>query len=196
MVMLNRIQQSVKPTEFSSGGFPASCLATWLAFLLRDCQMEQIPLTQGKYALIDDEDFELVSKHKWCALHRPNNRYYAVTAIKKDNKWTTLRMHRLIMNAQKEQQIDHRNGNGLDNLRSNLRICTMQENFRNAKLRINCSSKYKGVSRYKPMNKWRVAITLNYKYIHLGYFDSEVEAARCYDTKAKELFGEFARTNF
>ncbi len=160
-----------------------------------DCNMKEIPLTQGQFALVDDEDFELISQYNWYANKRDAT-FYAATSIKKGGKWTTLQMHRLVMDAQKGQEIDHRNGNGLYNCRTNLRFCTRSQNNQNRKPQGNGSSKYKGVSWCKSSNEWKAEIKSNYKCIWLGRFKNEIDAAKCYDKKAKELFGEFARTNF
>jgi len=106
-----------------------------------------------------------------------------------------IRMHRLILKAQKGQQVDHINGNGLDNRKDNLRFCTSSQNYQNSRKRKNCSSKYKGVWWHKQSKKWQTGIVLNYKNYHLGYFTNEIEAAKAYDLTAAEFFGEFARLN-
>ena len=105
-------------------------------------------------------------------------------------------MHRLILKAEKGQVCDHINHNGLDNRRKNLRLCTNSQNFGNQRKRPNKSSIYKGVCFYKRDSKWQVGIECNYKKYYLGRFDNEIEAAKVYDKKAAELFGEFAYTNF
>ena len=89
-----------------------------------------------------------------------------------------------------------KDGDGLNNQKANLRICTRSQNKMNGKSYKNSSSKYKGIWWVKKNKKWRVRIRLNNKTIHLGYFKDETEAAKAYDSKAKELFGEFARLNF
>ena len=104
-------------------------------------------------------------------------------------------MHRLIMNAQKGQISDHVNRIKLDNRRSNLRLCTRSENNCNKPPLKGKTSKYKGVYWEEARRKWRVRIMLNGKRYHLGHFDDEKDAAQSYNTKARELFGEFARLN-
>ena len=160
--------------------------------------MIEIPLTQGKVALIDDEDYELVSKYKWFP-QKGNNTVYLVAHSKgvpsKERK--TIRMHRLIMNAQPGQKIDHVNGNGLDNRKENLRFATSQQNSQNLR-RFEGVSKYKGVvydTNPKQKNKWRARITVNKNRIHLGRFPSEREAAFAYNEAAIKYFGGFARLN-
>ena len=162
-----------------------------------------IPLTQGKVALVDDEDFEWLSKFKWYAA-KARNTYYAKRKVPSDKKGKqkTIFMHRAILRRHyglfltDKQETDHRDWNGLNNRKANLRICTTAENLQNQRPQYRSKSKYKGISRPKDMKKWRACIQINGKQIHLGYFDDEIEAAKIYDHKAKELFGEFAHTNF
>ena len=106
-------------------------------------------------------------------------------------------MQRQILGLKENDGIhtDHKNGNGLDNQKHNLRTCSQAQNNRNAKKRENCSSKYKGVYWDKKNKKWRARIYLNKKEICLGRYKNEIDAAKAYDEKAKELFGEFAQPN-
>ena len=150
-----------------------------------------IPLTQGKFAIVDADDYERLAKYKWCA-SQSGNRIYAVQ--RRQNK--TINMQRQIMNAPEGLLVDHIDGNGLNNRKSNLHLYTAQENACNRRPRRNSSLKYKGVSWYKRDKKWQVQIYYNARTIHLGRFDDEVEAALAYDRKAAELFGEFAYLNF
>jgi hypothetical protein len=158
-------------------------------------EMIEIPLTQGQVALIDDEDFELVSQYKWCARWSPGMRsYYAVTTIRKpDGKRIHLQMHRLIMNAQKGEQVDHINHNTLDNRKSELRICNASENQHNRGKNLNNSSGNKGVYAHKASGKWQAQIALNGKTIHLGLFATKEEAYTAYCNAALELHGEFSK---
>ena len=147
--------------------------------------MKYIKLSKNKRAIVDDEDFDLVNQFKWCC----NTENYAMRSSKDGNsRW----MHRLIINTPKGKQTDHINGNRLDNRKSNLRICTHQQNNFN-RLKQKGTSKYKGVSWCKALKKWTAAIKLNYKAKNLGYFIDEKSAALAYQNKAKELFGNFAR---
>ena len=155
-----------------------------------------IPLTQGKFAIVDEKNYEMLSKHKWYANYNQGKWYAQREIINEEGKRITVRMHRAIMNCPDEKQIDHRNHNGLDNRESNLRICTNTENQHNQQLRKGGSSKYKGVSWKKDIKKWTAHIKKDGVLINLGKFDDEIKAAEIYDIKAKELYGEFACFNF
>lgn len=160
--------------------------------------MKKILLTQNKFTLIDDEDFELIDKYKW---HVRKHRcvFYAQHCYRdKENKRTkSIQMHRLIMGIDDPNiQIDHINGNGLDNRKCNLRICNNSQNHMNRKKQKNCSSKYKGVSWHKLKNKWSSYIKIRGKLKYLGDFIDEKEAAKKYDIMAIKFFGEFAQLNF
>ena len=153
--------------------------------------MKKIKLTQGKYAIVDDEDFAYLNQWKWYF----NNKGYAVKNNWENKKWKTIYMHRLIMNTLKKMETDHINGNKLDNRRCNLRICTKSQNQINSNVNIKNSSGYKGVCWHKDRNKWQVQIEFNGKKYYLGYFVDKIGAAKAYNQKAKELFGEFAYLN-
>ena len=157
--------------------------------------MIEIPLTQGQVALIDDEDFELVSKYKWHVQWNKNTKsFYAGTKIRKsDGKRTTLQMHRLIVNAQKGQRVDHIHHNTLDNRKSELRICTPSQNQHNRAIQANNTSGYKGVSWHKQRQKWLARIKVNGKRISLGLFLTPELAHAAYCRAALELHGDFAR---
>jgi len=150
-----------------------------------------IPLTRGKFAIVDAADYELVSRYKWHA-NKGGRTYYA----KSQEKGRTISMHRLITNAPKGIVVDHINHNGADNRRANLRFCTWAENYHNSLPRRGGSSRYKGVHWCNTNKKFRARITCNSTPLHLGYFDSEIDAAKAYDKKVRELFGEFANLNF
>lgn len=158
---------------------------------MRIFSLKEIKLTQGQVAIIDDEDYELISQYKWYA-HRCGHTFYARTNKTKKEK---LSMHSLILAAQKGQEIDHINHNGLDNRRENLRFCTKQHNNAN-QIKTRGTSRFKGVYWNKTKKKWQAGIEFNSKGFYLGRFCSEEEAARAYDKKALELYGEFACLNF
>jgi hypothetical protein len=149
--------------------------------------MKTILLTQGKQALVDDDDFEKVNKYNWC-LSKYNHASYA---LRHDGKKRML-MHRLIMDCPEGKDIDHINGNGLDNRKCNLRICSRSENMMNSGLYETNTSGFRGVHWDKQQMKWRARIHKDGKKINLGRFDSKEEAARVRDAKVKELFGDFA----
>lgn len=156
--------------------------------------MKTIKLTQGKYALIDDEDFERLNQVKWHS-HEDKNTWYAARSEYINGRQKTIRMHRLIMNAPPDKQVDHRDGNGLNNQKGNLRYATNLQNTRNQKPLIGRSSKYKGVCWDKQHKKWMAYIMVNGKQTYLGYFDDEILAAQTYNLAAKMHFGEFAWLN-
>jgi hypothetical protein len=151
--------------------------------------MKQIPLTQGRFSMVDDADFLWLMQRNWRATKRGNTWYASAGRL-----FGVVHMHRLITNAPKEMQVDHINGDGLDNRRSNLRVCTRAENQGNRKMSKNNAAGYKGVAPYG--GKYRSQIKHNGKVYHLGYFTDPVEAARAYDAAAKKYHGEFAKLNF
>jgi hypothetical protein len=159
--------------------------------------MKIIPLTRGEFAIIDDEDFERVSKYKWSISSNAKGFHYAHAKVKINGKTTLIRMHRFITNAPKGVFVDHINGQTLDNQKHNLRFCTNQQNVFNSHKPITNTSGYKGVTLKKrhTTKRWCARITYNDKRIHLGYFATKEEAAYAYNEKAKELYGEFARLN-
>jgi hypothetical protein len=167
--------------------------------------MREIPLTQGEVALVDDADFDWLMRYKWCVLHHARGRgyWYAVRftrqgcgSTKKRPRGRLIRMHRVIVSAPSRRFVDHINHNGLDNRRSNLRICTPSENVRHSRKALgNTTSRFKGVSRVRG-GFWVAMICVESKQIRLGRFADEVEAALAYDTAARELHGEFAVPNF
>lgn len=146
-----------------------------------------IPLTQGKFAIVDASDFDWLNSFKW-----NYDAPYAKGAWNPLTKRFT-RMHRFILSAPDGFEVDHANGNPLDNRRENIRICTRSENRRNRKKDNNCLlSIYKGVAPYGENGKWMANICGKY----IGSFSSEIDAAKAYDIQAISLFGKFANLNF
>lgn len=160
--------------------------------------MKEIPLTKGKVALVDDEDYERLVAFKWQATcNSRKRRWYATCNINLPNgQQTKTRMHRFILNAPKDLQVDHQNGDGLDNRRNNLRLATNSQNQQNRSLSPSSTSGFKGVSFHRGWNLYRARIYLDRKQISLGYFADARSAAIAYDASARKLFGKFAKTNF
>ena len=158
--------------------------------------MKEIQLTRGMVAMVDDEDFEYLNEFKWCAA-KMDSSIYAIRPTIKNGKKSTISMHRCIISEIDNVFIDHINGNGLNNQRSNLRRCNDQQNQRNRRPNKGTSSDFKGVRVIKSKTKkYTSRIKVSGITIHIGNFYSEIEAAKAYDIKAKELFGEFAWLNF
>lgn len=155
--------------------------------------MKEIRLSQGKVAVVSDHRFEFLNQWKWKA-QRNDKGWYAVRQEKVNGKYKTLLMHKEIANPPDGFQVDHKDLDGLNNVDENLRICTQTQNTRNRNKFANNQSGYKGV--WRDGDKYRAAIRVDNKPIHLGMFIDPVDAAHAYDAKARELFGEFARTNF
>lgn len=155
----------------------------------------KIPLTQGEFALIDEEDLALIEPHTWHAevTVRAGKPYkVARTNITVNGRSKTFRMHQFLVDIPKGMQIDHRNGNALDNRRENLRLATPSQNCQN-RFRAGRSG-FKGVWAYK---KHFVAfVKAAGKHIYLGSAPTAEQAARLYDAGAQKYFGEFARLNF
>jgi len=156
--------------------------------------MKEIQLTQGYVALVDNKDFKYLNQFRWHASINGKN-VYAERSVTIDSKTKHKLMHREVMKAEKKMEIDHIFGNGLDNRRKNLRICTHSQNLLNSSKYKNSSSKYKGVYWGKKQNKWIAQVNVEGKNKHLGGFDNEIDAAKQYNIFAKEYYGEFARLN-
>ena len=155
-------------------------------------KMRKIQLTQGKIALVDDEDFKWLSRWKWhiCNGYAARKIYNPETQKTGDIRY----MHRVILATPKDLHTDHINGNPLDNRRINLRTCTNSQNNMN-RHKTRGSSKFKGVHWSKKREKWQAQIWKDSKIRHLGRFVSEEEAALVYNKAARKLFGKFARVN-
>lgn len=153
--------------------------------------MKTIVLSNGNRCVVDDE-YYFLDKHKWCQ----SSRGYAIRNVNRK----TVSMHRVIMNLKDYKtdtiQVDHINHNKLDNRVANLRLCSPSQNQANGSKGKETSSRYKGVWWHKVHKKWTACITVSGKHIFLGNYADEKSAAIVYDSKAKELFGEFANLNF
>jgi hypothetical protein len=157
---------------------------------MEDLKVRTIPLTQGYFAIVDADDYENLSQYKWHVKVKRNGCYACRAEGKKK-----ISMHRQILNAPPGMHCDHINHNGLDNRKANLRLCTPQQNSFNQRPRANSTSSYKGVFWDALKRKWRAQIKHNNRFIHIGYFECEADAAIAYDDYAIDLLGEFAWLN-
>jgi len=157
----------------------------------------RIPLSRGKYAKVDVEDYERLARYNWYA-KKSHGTFYAVRTEKNKGRSKSRIMHREIMGEAEGFVVDHINHDGLDNRRANLRLATRSQNQWNIpkNSRIKSTSKYKGVRKRRISKPFSADITVEGRKIHLGDFAEEVEAARAYDEAAKKYFGEFACLNF
>lgn len=162
--------------------------------------MKEIKLTRGMVVLVDDSDYEELSRHSWYALKAPRTWYAARSAwvLLPLPHYKTTYMHRVIMGCVKGdgKEIDHIDGDGLNNTRANLRIATHTENMRNNRKYSNNVSGYTGVSWNKQKNKWVAFIRVDGHTRYLGYYSDPAEAARAYDSAAREFHGKLAVLNF
>lgn len=151
--------------------------------------MRTIELTQGKFALVDDELFEELSRYEWHAAKAAGGHWYAGRKIRANGKRVLILMHRQIMAAPDRLVVDHLNRNGLDNQRANLRVCTPWENSGNTKLGRRNKTGEKGVYWNSKKQKYHAQVRAeDGKRYHLGYFDSLDEAAKAYKAAAQRLF--------
>lgn len=158
----------------------------------------EVKLSRGYFAKVEKEDYELICNIKWHLIKtKKANAVYAYHKFGKKN----ISMHRFIYEHHfgpipSGMIIDHKDGDGLNNVKSNLRVCTYSENCANVgKKRKNPTSKYKGVFFEKSCNRWRAKIKKQHKDIHIGVYKTEIEAASAYNSVAKEIYGEFAFLN-
>lgn len=162
--------------------------------------MKEIQLTQGKFVLVDDWNYEWLTKWKWHAIKKKNT-YYAIRFVYINNIQKAILMHREIMNTPKNKECDHIDHNGLNCLEENMRNCTHAENQKNRKSSIRGTSKFLGVSfvnkKYKDKTyRYIIAhISVNKKELHIGQFKTEELAALAYNEAAKKYHGEFANLN-
>lgn len=153
----------------------------------------EIPLTRGLVALVDDGDALAMGAYSWHA-HPDTRTWYASRTIRyPDGSHSTQQMHALITGL---TMVDHRNGNGLDNRRSNLRAATQSQNMMNIRKFADTSSRFKGVNWDRDRECWRAQIRVSGRNRSLGRFTDEVKAALAYDCAARINFGEFAALNF
>ena len=153
-------------------------------------EVRYITLTKNRFALVDARDYKQLSRYKWSAC-LCSRQYY----VRRNDKTRGIWMHREIMQPPKGMVVDHIYANGMNNCRCNLRVCTPLENSHNMRPR-GMTSKFKGVAYIREIKTWEASITINKRGLHIGYFRTELEAARAYDREAFRRFGEFAYLNF
>lgn len=175
----------IRSSSLSSGNSKSCGRCDENEFQIKDDYIELIT-NRGEIIKFDKEDFELIKTRQWFV-----HGFYVRASV--DYKQVT--MHSFLLGKKEGYVIDHINGDKLDNRRCNLRYATTQENSRNTFKQKNCTSNFKGVYFVKKRNCWNAQIYLNRKQIFLGCFKNEIEAAKAYNKKAKELFGEFAKLN-
>lgn len=160
--------------------------------------MKKLQLKYGYVTIVDDEDYEFLMQWKWrvANFNKPNAIKYADRSVWVNGKCVKVLLHRLLMQPPKGLVVDHIDGDGLNNQRANLRICTIAENSCNKRSNRASSSKYLGVCFVRKYGMWQSAIEKNGVSIHIGSFKSEMDAALAYDRRAIEIHGEFARLNF
>jgi hypothetical protein len=164
--------------------------------------MKEIPLTKGRVATVDDEDYVRFCKEKWHIGHEGRTGYAVrMSSMKGGNKQRTIYMHREIWKSHygaipENMEIDHIDGDRLNNQVANLRLCTHSQNCQNQyRTHLTHSSKFKGVTWFKANKRWGAQINNKGHLTHLGLFDTEEEAALAYNRKAIEWFGEYANIN-
>lgn len=148
--------------------------------------MKTITLTRGQHAIVDDDAHKSLAQFNWHALRQPNT-FYAARNVMRGGKRVTIWMHREINCTPAGSVTDHINGDGLDNRRANLRAATHQENMVNCARWKLSSSKYRGVSWHKGNSNWLAQITVDYKNIYIGAYQTEEEARTAYEKKREEV---------
>lgn len=189
----------LQAASLAANGLPAiNCARPQMA---KPCEVRGdyalVPLTRGKFALIDAADVGLVSPFNWFACEvRKTGKFYAARTLNLPAGRRTIRMHQIILPLPNEWLVDHIDGDGLNNRRRNLRVATGALNLMNRGAQANNSSGFKGVCWYAAGEKWHAQITREGKNHHIGYFETAEEAAHAYDAEAEVLFGRFGRLNF
>jgi HNH endonuclease/AP2 domain len=174
--------------------------AVWVVLLYRRLRygyaFRRIPLTKGKYAIVDPDDYQRLSEHKW-HLTKNTHTFYAKRNPSKGKGTAPIYMHRCVMEVPPGMVVDHINHDGLDNRKTNLRPATRAQNNRHTKkVDTKAGSRYKGVYYDRRDRVWYAKITSNGKTTRLGSFKDEIEAAETYDRAAKKYHGQFAGLNF
>jgi hypothetical protein len=156
--------------------------------------VKTLPLSRGLVAEVDDDIYEFLNQWKWSALKAPR-RWYAVRMEYRQGRRKMIYMHRLILGVPDGVFVDHIDGDGLRNLRANLRPATPLQNVGNQKLSVRNTSGYRGVFWRRSRRCWVATISIRSRSKTLGQFDSREDAARAYDVAARAHFGAHARLN-
>ena len=176
-------------------------ICAWPVLLYRKIRYKhsfrRISLGQGLFTKVDPEDYYRFNYFNWC-IRETETTMYAVRLVKgPENRAKIISLHREILNAPSHLLVDHRNSDGFDNLKYNLRLATRSQNqFNRRKTKSKTSSRFVGVYYSTRKNRWMANIHLHRKRIWLGSFKSEIDAARAYDIAAIKYHGEFAKLNF
>lgn len=178
----------------------ADMIFVWPAMIYRKirygCAFRRIPLGEGKYVIVDPEDYYQFGCFRWSDMGGSRNIYAGRTTRDKKGKIRLVALHKEIMKPPRGRVVDHRYGNSQDNRRANLRIATVLQNACNRGKKMKATSKYIGVSYDKQTKKWGVKIKHRGKHRWIGRFKREIDAALAYDRAALKYRGEYARLNF
>lgn len=180
----------VAEINYNKGTRDARTSGYMTKFCKENLMTKSIPLTLGKFAIVDDGDFDWLSQWKWMCV-----RGYAVRSTGPRKNRKVVFMHRLVANTPANMETDHINGNKLDNQRRNLRVCTRSQNMSNVGAYRNGTSGHKGISWHSERRKWQAYITVNYHRIYLGIFSEISEAIAARDDASKKYQGDFRRTD-
>lgn len=157
--------------------------------------MKTINLTKGKVAQVSDEDYDRVACLSWHALQGKTT-WYAVHGRRVGKKMQSIYLHKFILGIGDGQEGDHRDRDGLNNQRENLRVCTTTQNqYNRRKYKTGLTSRHKGVSIERRSGKWKLQINVHGKQVYVGLFPTEDEAGRCYNRLTKALYGDFVLEN-
>lgn len=157
--------------------------------------MKRVQLSQGKFALVDDGDFDSVNRWKWSFQKMPTVDGYAVRVVKENGRYRKIYLHRFLCGFPTGKVIDHVDGDGLNNQRENLRVCVQHENISNQRKKKNNTSGFKGVSFHRRTGKWAAQITFQRVKRHIGLFPDAQSASDAYDQASKKTHGEFGLPN-
>lgn len=158
--------------------------------------MKRINLNKGSFVWVDNDDFDFLNQWEWRASYPRGGHVYAIRSEYKTGKHVVISMHRVITNCPDGMVVDHKDRNGLNNRKTNLRICTRSQNACNRRKNIKTSTtKYLGIYYNSKIRKWCAAVGSQGKVHNLGKFKTQKEAAKCYNEGAIKFHGEFARLN-